>query len=137
MAKKNTILKISYGLNCSPDRVSLELRNRYRRGYTLRELAEASNVSINTISKLLQSVGVEKRRCGEGKHHAIVRRIEDLEGEPIKPLLQRLYVDEGVSAQGLERRWGVSYTAIRELIWRNGFVLRDCKEAAKVRQKRE
>lgn len=132
-----TLRKIGLGLGCSPEQSIGKLIKMYRHGYTLDELAKASNVGINTISGILESAGVPRRNRGEGRHFSIARKVCTLEGLEDKldtrGILQRLYVEEGLSVKSLARRWDISSNAVRELLWRGGFIIRNCKESAEVR----
>lgn len=133
MVTHSTLKKISENLELPIEVVKQTIKEKYKDGYTLEELASETGVGITTIVKILDELKVQRRNRGEGRHYAIVRRVEESEDGDIKSVLTKLYEETGFSVRQLSIRWKISDTAVKEMLFRHGFIIRNCREAAERR----
>lgn len=106
-------------------------------GLTLAMIADGAGLSVSTVARTLREYGLEARVTAEGKTRSIIRKIEQTTGEPIKDVMQRLYIDERLGISSISARLGFSDTAIKTILFEEGFDLRDRSQASLNRYDRD
>lgn len=100
-----------------------EIVTRYQAGESLKQIAAAYGTSDNTVRRLLEDQGVQRR---PGR---VTAKRTDPESEARDGEIVELY-GEGVSTVTLSKRYGLATSAVRSILLRNGVTLRSRSEAA-------
>lgn len=103
-----------------------EIVARYRAGETLKQIAAAYGSSDNTVKRLLQQQGAQLRTARQA---AKLNERSDPEREARDGEIIDLY-GEGASTVTLSKRYGLSTSAVRSILLRNGVTMRTRSAAA-------